>query len=67
MKNLLLFAVLSLIGTALQAQERPAKYPISLSYFSHAVIHPGMKVGTQVDFKQWATEKEGKKATFTKT
>lgn len=41
--------------------------PISVSYFGHYYFHPGLKIGTQYDYKSWEKVKERKKRTITKS
>jgi hypothetical protein len=41
--------------------------PITIGYFGHWGIHPGMKIGTDLNLKSWQKEKEKKKITVTKT
>lgn len=47
-----------LSGSLLCAQELPKSIPISVSYFSFAAIRPGIKVGTQLNMRQWQTEQD---------
>lgn len=42
------------------------KKPISISYFGHYYLHPGLKVGTQYDWRSWEKRKERKKKTVVK-
>lgn len=40
--------------------------PVSVGYFGHFIFHPGIKIGTQYDFKEWETRKERNKKTIIK-
>lgn len=43
------------------------KKPISVGYFGHYGFHPGLKIGTQYDWKTWEKQKEKKKGPKVKT
>ncbi|MEO1260973.1 MAG: hypothetical protein AAFZ15_19390 [Bacteroidota bacterium] len=50
----------------LTAQTSPKNIPISLGYFGHYAIQPGLKVGTQFNLKEWKTAGDKKGKTITK-
>ena len=45
-----------LLGTTLWGQSEAKGIPISIGYFSHAFVQPGVKLGTQLRLKQWNRE-----------
>lgn len=50
-----------------KAQESSiSSMPISISYWGSNIFHPGMKVGTQYNFKKWDKLKKRKKGMVTK-
>lgn len=67
MKNtiaILIFLSCSFIGFSQNAKK---SIPISIGYFSNYGFQPGAKIGTHFDLKNWETESENKKGTFTKS
>lgn len=43
------------------------KKPVSIGYFGHYYFHPGIKIGTQYDWREWEKRKERKKKTVLKS
>ena len=62
---IMLFLVISVGGKA-QSNFLENK-PLSIGYFGHYGFHPGLKIGTQFDWKEWEKRKERKKRTILKT
>lgn len=62
--------IIILIGATFSSQAQSdfmEKKPISISYFGHYGFHPGLKIGTQYDWRSWEKRKEKKKRTKVKT
>ena len=66
MKNKILILLLIFSTTGLMAQSTSDGIPISVSYFSHALIQPGAKIGTYFSLKEWESEATGKKGEYIK-
>lgn len=47
-----------ILGNQIFAQTESKKIPISIGVFSHAGWHPGVKIGTQFDLKNWKKKTE---------
>lgn len=58
---LLVTLALSLTSYSFGQESFLEKKPITVSYFGQMLFHPGIKVGTQYDFREWTTQKEKKK------
>lgn len=51
----------------MNAQTSPKKeIPISIAYWGHHVSHPGIKVGSQYDFKKWEKTKNRRRGLLVK-
>ena len=62
-----LFTLLFLLALSGYAQnDFWERKPISISYYGHYYFHPGLKIGTQYNWRNWEKEKERKKRTITK-
>ncbi len=57
-----IITVLLALTTTLAGQSETQSIPISVSYFSHLLFQPGVKVGTQISIKDWTKEKENRLA-----
>ncbi len=67
MKKLSLILLLVGIGLSAKAQsDFLENKPINVGYFGHYYLHPGIKIGTQYDWKSWEKRKEKKKKTVVK-
>ena len=60
MKNILFSLIIMMLGNSIIAQISFKNLPISISYFSAFGFHPGAKIGTQFDLKNWETEAKQK-------
>ncbi|MEM1320673.1 MAG: hypothetical protein AAGG75_10485 [Bacteroidota bacterium] len=56
MKNLLILPLVLLFGGQGYAQQAQPQFPLSISYFSHTLYQPGVKLGTQWTFRSWPAE-----------
>ncbi len=67
MKRSLFTLLISLTFSSYAQNDFWNRKPISVSYFGHYYFHPGLKIGTQYDYKSWEKVKERKKRTITKS
>ena len=67
MKNTIVFIVLLFTSSLLFAQTPKKGIPLSVGYYGHFLIQPGVKIGTHFNFKEWETENVGKKGAFIKS
>ena len=58
--------IIFLCGTASAQQDYFEKKPISIGYFGHNYSHPGIKIGTQYDWREWERRKERKRGEVVK-
>ncbi len=65
-KNITLLAFLFICVTSFSQNDFQRKKPISIGYFGHYYFHPGIKIGTQYDWRSWEKVKEKKKGPKTK-
>lgn len=67
MQKIILIILLFGVSFPLKAQKATqSTIPISISYYGYNIFNPGIKVGTQFDFKKWNKTQEGKKGTIVK-
>jgi len=57
MKKILILFILFVLGNQIVAQTESKNIPISVGFMSH-IWHPGVKIGTQFDLKNWERETE---------
>jgi hypothetical protein len=62
----LILVFLGVVFTAQAQNDFLEKKPISVGYFGHYYFHPGIKIGTQYDWRSWEKRKEKKKKTVVK-
>lgn len=68
MKKISLIVLMTTAISAVHAQSSLLdKTPISIGYYGHYFLHPGIKIGAQYDWKTWETQKQRKKKTVVKT
>ena len=53
MKAYLFFGIFILLGFSARAQYRASQLPLSLAYYGNILINPGVKIGTEWEFRQW--------------
>jgi len=62
MKKVVVLMLLVLAGSQGKAQsDFFKKNPISVGYYGHYIFHPGLKIGTQLTWKEWENGKSIKK------
>lgn len=66
MKHILFTLIFIISLTSYAQNDYWNKKPISISYYGHYYLHPGVKIGTQYDWRNWEKSKERKKRTITK-
>ena len=62
MKKAILLLVL--VSTSYSIMAQTENMPITVGYFGHFAIHPGVKIGTELTYKSWETENSKTKTIF---
>ena len=57
MKKIILFFLLLSVVSQIHAQNQPEGIPISIGYFGHYFIQPGLKIGTAFSLKSWEAKR----------
>ncbi|OJJ16945.1 hypothetical protein BKI52_29960 [marine bacterium AO1-C] len=61
-----IFLLLAWCSINAYSQDNDRGLPISIGYFGHYAIQPGLKVGTEIPFKTWEKERSRKKGNVTR-
>ncbi len=65
MKHIFSILFLTIISFSLFAQKEKREIPLVIGVYAPYTVQPGGKIGTEISFKEWKTEKTCKETTYT--